>query len=56
MIYRCERPKCRKAIEYLLKEYDCDLEGLLHHPTVFLSPGLKKQCRKMLQEESLRFD
>jgi hypothetical protein len=56
MIYRRERPRCRKVILQLMKEYNCTLEELLHHPQIFLSPGLKKQCRKMLQEKSLRVD
>lgn len=51
MVHFKERPRCRKAVTHLLEELDCDLNELLHHPRVALSTGLKKQVRKMLQEE-----
>lgn len=52
MVYIKERPKCRKILLKLMKEYNCTLEELLHHPQFFLSPSLRKQCRKMLQEKN----
>lgn len=54
MIYRRERPRCRKLILTLLKEEDLTLEQLLNHPTIFLSDGLRKQSRKMLEEGQFR--
>lgn len=50
MIYRRERPKCRKVLLELMKEYDCTLEKLLHHSRIFLSDGLRVQAKKMLDE------
>jgi len=50
MIYRRERPKCRKLLLSLCSEYDCTLGYLLKHPRIFLSDGLKKQARKMIDE------
>ena len=46
-----ERPKCRKAVEQLLKDYQCDLETLLHHQFYSLSKGIQIQTKKMLQEK-----
>ena len=51
MTYYSERPKCRKAVEQILKDYDCDLENLLHHNSFSLSKGLRIQTKKMLQEQ-----
>ena len=50
MIYRRERPRCRKVLLELMKEYDCDLQELLHHRSVFLSHGLRVQAKKMIAE------
>lgn len=50
MIYRRERPKCRRLILNLLEKENLTLEELLHHETIFLSDNLKKQARKMIVE------
>lgn len=50
MIYRRERPRCRMALLRLCMEYDCSLEGLLNHPFILLSKGLKVQAKKMISE------
>lgn len=54
MIYRRERPRCRKMIERLLSdpEWPDTLERLLEQPHR-LSDGMRKQARKMLQEGTL---
>ncbi len=54
MIYRRERPKCRKLILNLLEEENLMLDELVHHKTIFLSDNLKKQSRKMLSEGEFR--
>ena len=54
MIYRRERPRCRTALIRLMKKYDCDIEGLLHHPAMFMSDGLRIQARKMLAESEFK--
>ena len=54
MTYRRERPQCRKVLVHLMKEYDCNLEGLLHHPTMFMSDGLRVQAHKMLAESEFK--
>ena len=51
MVYRRERPKCRKVIERLLRERNCGLEELLQQPRHRLSAGLRIQARKMLDEQ-----
>ena len=51
MVGSKERPRCRKVIENLCKELDCTPRELLHHQRVFLSSGLKTQCRKMIAED-----
>jgi len=53
MVYRRERPICRRALINLMKKYDCDtLEDLLalRGEGVFLSPGLNIQLKKMIDE------
>jgi len=54
MIYRRERPRCRKVIEILLREYDCSLQDLINNRFCFLSHGLRIQCRKMFDEGKFR--
>jgi hypothetical protein len=50
-MYRKERPRCRKAIEHLLKEKQCTLAELLEKRSIHhLSDGLKIQARKILEE------
>ena len=51
MVYKKERPICRKAINNLMKKYNCTLHELMDHPSFSLSDGLRIQIRKMLQEE-----
>jgi len=45
-----ERPICRRKIEQMLAERRCKLEDLLELPRHKLSPGLRKQLRKMIVE------
>lgn len=54
MIYRRERPRCRKALLCLCQEYNCSLQELLDHPRIFLSNNLKVQARKMIDEGKFR--
>jgi len=54
MIYRRERPVCRKALIHLTKKYNCGLEELLHHPTMMMSPNLCIQARKMIEESKFK--
>jgi hypothetical protein len=54
VVYRRERPQCRRALISLMKEYGCGLDGLLHHPTMFMSDGLRIQARKMLEESNFK--
>jgi len=54
MTYRRERPICRRALISLTKKYNCDLEGLLHHPTMFMSNGLRIQAHKMIAESKFK--
>ena len=54
MTYRKERPQCRKALISLMGKYDCDLDGLLHHPTMFMSDGLQVQAHKMIEESKFK--
>ena len=54
VVYRRERPQCRRALISLMKKYDCDLDGLLHHPTNFMSYNLRVQARKMLEESKFK--
>ncbi len=52
MQYR-ERPRCRKVIEKLLEQYPCKITNLqetLRKNSEHLSPGLKIQLKKMIQE------
>ena len=51
-MYRRERPRCRKALERLLKEEQCSLEELLEKRRIHrLSDGLRIQARKMSEEK-----
>ena len=55
MIYRRERPRCRKTLISLCKEYNCSLQELLDqelldHPRICLTDNLKVQARKMISE------
>ena len=50
MVFRKERPRCRKVIERLLKEQYGTLDELLKY-THRLSEGLKTQAKKMKREE-----
>jgi len=54
MTYHRERPICRLGILTLLKNYNCTLEQLLFNSDVLLSPSLRKQAHKMLQEGQFR--
>ena len=55
MIYRRERPICRKVLLSLCKKYDCSLQYLLdHYSRIRLSYGLKFQARKMISEGEFR--
>ena len=54
MRYRRERPVCRKILIRLMKKYDCDIEGLLHHPTMFMSYNLRVQAKKMIEESKFK--
>ena len=49
-----ERPRCRRAIERILKERACSLKDLLVRDDHFgIGDGMKSQVRKMIQEEEL---
>lgn len=50
MVYRKERPRCRKVIEKLLREKNCSLEELLQNPHR-LSDDLRIQAHKMIEEQ-----
>ena len=50
MIYRKERPNCRKGIKRLCNELGFTLEELRDCDHVFLSKGLRVQLRKMIEE------
>ncbi len=54
MVYRRERPKCRKVVEELVREKNCTLAELLQEPRHWLSDGLRIQARKMLGEQKAR--
>lgn len=45
-----ERPRDRRTILRLCIELDCTPKELLHHDRIFLSQGLRTQCRKMISE------
>lgn len=55
-IYYRERPHCRKSIEHLCRKYNCDIKELWNRNGVdfTLSSDLRKQLKKMLQEEGLK--
>jgi len=53
VVYRRERPVCRKALIRLMKEYDCSLEELMKKP-IYFTPNLKQQARKMIAEGVFR--
>ncbi len=53
MIFYRERPRCRKAIFSLMKENHLTSPAevlALHCMSIFLSDGLKKECKKMILE------
>ena len=54
MIHYRERPKCRKALLQLCKDYDCTLHELLDHPLFHLKKDLRAQCKKMIQEQEIQ--
>jgi len=48
-----ERAPCRRKVKVLLKKYSCSLEELLQQKFFKLSPGMKKQIIKMIQEQEV---
>ena len=50
MIYRRERPRCRKILMSLCQRYNCSLQELLDHSRICLSKNLRIQARKMISE------
>jgi len=54
MIYRRERPICRKALLSLCQEYSCSLQELLDHSRISLSKNLRTQAKKMIAEGKFR--
>lgn len=50
MIYRRERPVCRKQLLWLIQHFDCaTLEELLEKP-VYFTPNMRQQALKMMTE------
>lgn len=54
MIYRRERPICRKTLLFLCQKYDCTLQQLLDHSHICLSKNLRTQAKKMISEGKFR--
>ena len=54
MIYRRERPKCRKVLLHLCQKYDCTLEKLLDHSCIHFSHDFRSQAHKMISEGEFR--
>jgi len=50
VVYRRERPVCRKRLVLLMNRYDCTLEELLKKPAIYFTPNIKTQAKKMLDE------
>jgi len=45
-----ERPNCRKVIEKMMKEYNCDLQSIYVEHVGELSQGLFQQVKLMMLE------
>ena len=50
MLYRRERPQCRKQLLRCMNHYNCSLEELLKKPAIYFTPAMKKQAHKMIDE------